>query len=55
MECDGVLMEIFIKLKRVSAYNYDHANIESLFKIFDMLESEAKSLVEKKYLLYSRV
>ena len=34
--------------KEFSAYNFEHANIENLFKIFDMLESEAKSLVEKK-------
>ena len=31
-----------------SAYNFEHANTENLFKIFDMLELEAKSLVEKK-------
>ena len=34
--------------KEFSAYNFEHANIENLFKIFDMFESEAKSLVEKK-------
>ena len=34
--------------KEFSAYNFDHANTENLFKIFDMLESEAKSLIEKK-------
>ena len=34
--------------KEFSAYNFDHANIENLFKIFDMFESEAKLLVEKK-------
>ncbi len=33
--------------KEFSAYNFEHANIENLFKIFDMHESEAKSLVEK--------
>ena len=37
--------------KEFSAYNFEHANIENLFKIFDMLESEAKSLVEKKIAL----
>ena len=34
--------------KEFSAYNFEHANINNLFKIFDMLESEAKSLIEKK-------
>ncbi len=34
--------------KEFSAYNFEHANTENLFKIFDMLENEAKSLVEKK-------
>ena len=34
--------------KEFSAYNFEHANIENLFKIFDMYENEAKSLVEKK-------
>ena len=34
--------------KEFSAYNFEHANTENLFKIFDMHESEAKSLVEKK-------
>jgi len=34
--------------KEFSAYNFEHANTENLFKIFDMFESEAKSLVEKK-------
>ena len=34
--------------KEFSAYNFEHANTENLFKMFDMLESEAKSLVEKK-------
>ena len=33
--------------KEFSAYNFEHANTENLFKIFDMHESEAKSLVEK--------
>ena len=33
--------------KEFSAYNFDHANIEKLFKMFDMFESEAKSLIEK--------
>ena len=34
--------------KEFSAYNFEYANTNNLFKIFDMLESEAKSLVEKK-------
>ena len=33
--------------KEFSAYNFEHANVESLLKIFDMIEQEAKSLVEK--------
>ena len=34
--------------KEFSAYNFDYANTENLLKIFEMIESEAKSLVEKK-------
>ena len=34
--------------KEFSAYNFEHANTENLFKIFDMIEKEAKSLIEKK-------
>ncbi len=34
--------------KEFSAYNFEYANTENLFKIFDMLESEARSLIEKK-------
>jgi len=34
--------------KEFSAYNFEHANTENLFKIFDMFETEAKSLVKKK-------
>ncbi len=33
--------------KEFSAYNFEHANTENLLKIFDMHESEAKSLIEK--------
>ena len=41
--------DVFLQAeKEFSAYNFEHANIENLFKIFDMFESEAKSLVEKK-------
>jgi len=34
--------------KEFSAYNFEYANTENLFKIFDIHESEAKLLVEKK-------
>jgi len=34
--------------KEFSAYNFEHANTDNLFKIFDMLESESKYLLEKK-------
>jgi len=34
--------------KEFSAYNFEHANTNNLFKIFDMIEQEAKSLTEKK-------
>ena len=34
--------------KEFSAYNFDYANTENLSKIFEMIECEAKSLVEKK-------
>ncbi|MDC0215601.1 glycine--tRNA ligase subunit alpha [Candidatus Pelagibacter sp.] len=34
--------------KEFSAYNFEYANTENLFKIFDMLELEAQSLIEKK-------
>ena len=34
--------------KEFSAYNFEYANTGNLFKIFDMLEEEAKSLIEKK-------
>ena len=47
---DGVeYREVFHQAeKEFSAYNFDYANTENLFKIFDMYENEAKSLVEKK-------
>ena len=47
---EGILYrDVFHKSeKEFSAYNFDYANTENLFKIFDMLESEAKSLIEKK-------
>ena len=34
--------------KEFSAYNFEHANTNHLFKIFEMLEDEAKVLSEKK-------
>ena len=34
--------------KEFSAYNFEYANTDNLFKIFDMIEEEAKSLTEKK-------
>ena len=34
--------------KEFSAYNFKYANTENLLRMFDMFESEAKSLVEKK-------
>jgi glycyl-tRNA synthetase alpha chain len=41
--------EVFHQAEReFSAYNFEYANIDNLFKIFDMLELEAKTLVEKK-------
>ena len=41
--------EVFLQAeKEFSAYNFEHANIKNLFRIFDMLENEAKLLVEKR-------
>ena len=34
--------------KEFSAYNFEYANTNNLFKIFDMVESESKALLEKK-------
>tara|TARA_B100000242_G_scaffold201673_1_gene146029 strand:- start:989 stop:1870 length:882 start_codon:yes stop_codon:yes gene_type:complete len=34
--------------KEFSAYNFEYANTENLFKVFNMFESEAKFLVEKR-------
>ena len=47
---DGVLYrDVFHQSeKEFSEYNFDYANTENLFKIFDMVESEAKSLIEKE-------
>ena len=36
--------------KEFSAYNFEYANTENLLKMFDMVEMEAKLLVEKKFL-----
>jgi len=41
--------DVFLQAeKEFSAYNFEYANTDNLFKIFDMLEQEAKSLAEKK-------
>ena len=41
--------EVFFQAeKEFSAYNFDYANTDNLFKIFDMTENECKSLLEKK-------
>jgi len=47
---EGVLYkEVFHQAeKEFSAYNFEFANTDSLFKIFQMVENEAKSLIEKK-------
>ena len=34
--------------KEFSAYNFEYANTEKLFKMFDMLECEARSMIENK-------
>ena len=34
--------------KEFSAYNFEYANVENLFKMFNFFENEARSLVEKK-------
>ena len=41
--------DVFLQAeKEFSAYNFEHANTDNLFKMFDMLEAEAESLVQKK-------
>ncbi len=47
---DGVsYKEVFYQSeKEFSAYNFEHANTDNLLKIFDMIEQEAKSLIERK-------
>ena len=34
--------------KEFSAYNFEHANTDNLFKIFDMFEKESQSLIDKE-------
>ena len=47
---EGVLYrEVFYQAeKEFSAYNFEHANTDNLFKIFDMFEDETKKILEKK-------
>ena len=47
---DGILYrDVFQQSeKEYSAYNFEYANTDNLFKIFDIFEYEAKSLTEKK-------
>ena len=47
---EGVLYrEIFHQAEReFSAYNFEYANTDNLFKIFGMLEDETKKMLEKK-------
>ncbi len=47
---EGVLYRVvFHQAEKVfSAYNFEYANTDNLFKIFDMLEDETKKILEKK-------
>ena len=47
---EGVLYrEVFHQAeKEFSAYNFEYANTDNLFKIFDMAEDETKKMLEKK-------
>ena len=47
---DGVKYgDVFLESeKEFSAYNFDHANTDSLLKNFEIAENESKSLLEKK-------
>tara|TARA_B100001250_G_scaffold336090_1_gene302482 strand:+ start:792 stop:1664 length:873 start_codon:yes stop_codon:yes gene_type:complete len=47
---DGILYkEVFHQSeKEFSAYNFEYANTENLFKIFDMLEQESRSLTKNR-------
>ena len=49
----GIIYEdVFLQAeKEFSAYNFEYANTDNLFKMFDMHELEAQSLVEKKIAL----
>ena len=41
--------DVFLQAeKEFSSYNFEHANTGNLFKMFDMFELEAKSLIDKK-------
>ena len=41
--------DVFYQSEReFSAYNFEHANTDFLFKIFEMVETECKSLLDKK-------
>ena len=52
---EGVLYkEIFHQAeKEFSAYNFEYANTENLFKVFEIVEKEAKLLVEKNLSLHA--
>ena len=47
---DGIkYKDVFFQAeKEFSAYNFEHANTNNLFKIFEMVEEECKLLLEKK-------
>ena len=47
---EGILYrDVFLQSeKEFSAYNFEFANVDNLFKIFDMVEIETKLLLEKK-------
>ena len=47
---EGILYkDVFLQAeKEFSSYNFDFANVENLLKVFDILEQETKSLLEKK-------
>ena len=47
---DGVsYKDVFHQVeKEFSAYNFEYANTENLFKMFDMFEREAKSMIDNK-------
>ena len=47
---DGVkYKDVFFQAeKEFSAYNFEHANTDNLFKVFEIAESESKNLLDKK-------